>query len=192
MAFERELEAPGARAGGRSVDELVQEAALKKARLEERLPALAPDELCMAGSRPLLDEYEEKLRERGSRIVPDFSPEEAIAARRRLAAASTIVVPDFDPSQIPEHTAGRDRDDDIVIHTALMSRAEFVVSDDKHISVDREGATQYEDPHSGARVEALTFDRFVEQHVDRHPFDLTSVDGGLLELAHEILGTSGP
>ena len=190
LAFEQELQIPGSRAGRRSLDELVEESALKKARLEERLPALASDEFCLAGSRPLFDEYEEKLRDRGPSIVPDFSSEEAAAARRRLAAATTILVPDFNPSQIPEYTAGRDRDDDVVIHTALLSRAEFVVSDDKHISVDRGGATEYADPDSAARVDAFTFDRFVETHVDRHPFELTSVDGGLLPLAYELLGTS--
>lgn len=190
LAFEQELQASGAVAGGRSLAELVEESALKKARLEERLPALAPDELCMAGSRPLFDEYEEKLRERGPSIVPDFSPEDATAVRRRLAAATTIVVPDFDTSEIPAYTEGRDRDDDVVIHTALLTRAEFVVSDDKHISVDREGTTKYADPDRGVGVDALTFDRFVEKRVDRHPFELRSVDGSLLALAYEFLRTS--
>jgi predicted nucleic acid-binding protein len=192
LAQRQEARPPGSVIGGRPITEFLDEARAKKARLEEQLPSLAPDDLCLAGSRPLFDEYEKVLDERGSIVVPDFSGREALAARRRLIAITQAITPDFDLDQVPTYTDERDRDDDKVIHTALLARADFIVSDDRHISVDPTSATAYCEPSGDAVVNACRFDHFVENHVNSLHFELPSIDGSLLWLAYELLGVARP
>jgi hypothetical protein len=182
--LEEELARAGAAAGGHELEDLITAARDRHAFLAEQLPTLAPDDLCLVGSRPLFDEFEEKMAEKGPKILGAAMPGDApVKARWQLAALSPILVPDFELADTPEHTAGRDRDDDVIIETAFRGDACAIVSDDRrHIARDEAG-TSY--THSGATVVGYPFETFVDEFVNSLHFDLEDVDPALSSVALE-------
>jgi hypothetical protein len=89
---------------------------------------------------------------------------------------------------VPPYTEGRDRDDDYLIHTAVLAQAEYVLSDDrKHIALDPDEPTIYCHPDTGQVVKAVQPAYFIEIEVNTLHFDLDGVNPGLLSLAHRLL-----
>ncbi|MGD1059090.1 MAG: PIN domain-containing protein [Solirubrobacteraceae bacterium] len=177
--------AEGGRLGGLALEKLVDQAEAGYARLSEALPAGRPDDWRMVASRPLLAEYERKLREVGPRLDPNLRDTDIQAVRRQIEAVCADMTEDFDPELIPAYTT--DRNDDPVIHTAVLAGATWLIADDKkHISTDPAGITEYTLPGSDRTVCALTFSRFLEHLTD---VDLDDVDPGLIEVAFRPLGS---
>jgi predicted nucleic acid-binding protein len=86
---------------------------------------------------------------------------------------------------IPAYTT--DRNDDPVIHTALLADATWLIADDKkHISTDPAGITEYQLPDGDRHVSALTFSRFLDHLTD---VDLDDIDPSLIETAFRPLGS---
>jgi len=46
-----------------------------------------------------------------------------------VIASCGYVTRDFDPADVPMDTEGRDRDDDVIVHTAMLCRASVMLSD---------------------------------------------------------------
>jgi predicted nucleic acid-binding protein len=175
----------GGQVGGARLEVLAEQAEARYARLREVLPEGCPDDWQLVASRPLLAEYERKLREAGPRLDPNLREENIDAVRRQIAAVCVDVTEDFDPELIPAYTS--DRKDDPVIHTALLADATWLIADDtKHICTQPEGATEYQLPDTDRRISAVTFSRFLDHLTD---VDLDRVDPSLLEVAFRPLGT---
>ncbi len=171
--------------GGVALDVLAEQAEARCLRLREALPAGCSDDWRLVVSRPLLAEYERKLREAGPRLDPTLREGDIDVVRQQIAAACAEVTDDFDPALIPAYTA--DRKDDPVIHTALLADATWLIADDtKHISIQPEGITEYRLPGTDRRISALTFSRFLDHLAD---VDLDQVDPSLLEIAFRPLGS---
>jgi predicted nucleic acid-binding protein len=184
-ALRAEAAAGGDQVGGLALEALVEQAEAGYARLSEALPHGCPDDLRMVASRPLLAEYERKLREAGPRLDPGLREEDIAAARRQIQAVCTDMTEDFDPDTIPVYTA--DRKDDPVVHTALLADAIWLIADDKkHISTNPAGITEYRLLGSDRHVSALTFNSFLEHLTD---IDLGDVDPSLIQIAFWPLGS---
>ncbi len=181
----------GSALGGMDIGRFIEAAGDRHAFLAEHLPALAPDDLCLVGSRPLLDEVEEKIAEVGPQILREEMPQDTPAkVRRQLAALTAIMIEDFELTDVPQHTAGRDRDDDLIIDTAFRGQATAIVADDKkHIALGEDG-TAYRHPVTGAEIMAYRFEPFISEYVNTYHFDLDDVAGSLLASALET--SSGP
>jgi predicted nucleic acid-binding protein len=175
----------GAALGGLPIEKLVEQAEYRRASLAERLPALAPDDLLLVGSPALFDELEAKLVARGPKMLKDrWQGDMAERYLRILVSICGIFAPEFDLATIPEHTQGRDRDDDFVVETAFQGGATMIVADDKGIAREGDdGSTTYTGPRTGAEAIACWPGVFVERFVNTSGFDLNDVDGSLLELA---------
>jgi predicted nucleic acid-binding protein len=180
-----QAEHAGAELGGLPIEKLIEQAEYRRAALAEQLPALAPDDLLLVGSPALFNELEAKLVARGPKMLKDrWQDDMAERYLRILISICGIFAPPFDLAAIPEHTQGRDRDDDLVIETAFQGGAVAIVTDDKGIALeDDDGVTTYTDPRMGAGVLAYWPGVFVERVVNTSGFDLNDVDGSLLELA---------
>jgi predicted nucleic acid-binding protein len=172
------------RLGGRDIEELAERAAGRRAELEEFMPT-APDDLAIAGSKVLFDEFERKVVSVGPRLLKDrYQDDDPASVRRSLEAITAFVVPEFKLDEVPPYTEGRDRDDDFLIEIALRAGAEAVLSDDKkHVALNAEDATVYETPSGGATVGAYQPALFIQQFVDSLHFDVNEVDPELLEHA---------
>lgn len=176
----------GGQVGGARLEVLAEQAEARYARLREALPEGCPDDWQLVASRPLLAEYERKLREAGPRLDPSLREENIDVVRQQIAAVCVDVTEDFDPELIPAYTS--DRNDDPVIHTALLADVTWLIADDtKHICTQREGVTDYQLPGTDRRVSAVTFSRFLDHLSD---IDLDQVDPSLLEVAFRPLGSS--
>lgn len=175
----------GGQVGGASLEMLAEQAEARYERLREGLPEGCPGDWQLFASRPLLAEYERKLREAGPRLDPTLREADIDVVRRQIAAVCVDVTEDFDPELIPSYTS--DRKDDPVIHTALLADATWLIADDtKHICTQSEGATEYQLPGTDRRVSAVTFSRFLDHLTD---IDLDRVDPSLLEVAFRPPGT---
>lgn len=176
----------GGQVGGARLEVFAEQAEARYARLREALPEGCPDDWQLVASRPLLAEYERKLREAGPRLDPSLREENIDVVRRQIGAVCVYVTEDFDPELIPAYTS--DRNDDPVIHTALLADATWLIADDmKHICTQREGATDYQLPGTDRGVSAVTFSRFLDHLSD---IDLDQVDPSLLEVAFRSRGSS--
>jgi len=184
-ALRAEAASVGGQAGRTRLEVLAEQADARYAQLREALPQGCPDDWQLVASRPLLAEYERKLREAGPKLNPTLREADIDAVRQQIAAVCVDVTEDFDPELIPSYTA--DRKDDPVIHTALLSDASWLIADDtKHICTQPDGPTEYQMPGTDRRVSAVTFSRFLDHLTD---IDLDRVDPGLLEVAFRPLGS---
>lgn len=139
------------------------------------LPPDAPDDLWAVASLPLLAEYHRKLHDLRDKLArPPWTKEQVDLAYRAIVASCGNITPAFAASKVPHYTEGRDRDDDIVIHTALLGSADVLISNDTNdISLDRDGETEYKNT-DGDTVRAMTFEHFANHHLG---VDLDSIDG---------------
>lgn len=175
-ALRKQAEVPGSRQDGRSADALACEADARYERLRQQLPAGCPDHWRLVCSRPLMDEYARKLHDTGAKLNPALQPQDLEIARRQIDSVCADITDDFDPDVIPRYTA--DRNDDAVVHTALLADATWLIADDrKHISTDPGGITEYHLPGSSRHVSAITFSRFLEHLTD---VDLDHIDPALI------------
>ena len=181
-ALQAEALASGGALGGLPLQTLVERAEADHANLRERLPYGCPDDWRLVASRPVLDEYERKLRQAGRRLDPDLTDAEIETARRVIASLCTDVTEDFDPDQIPGYTI--DPGDDAFVHTALLADATWLIADDRHIAPDRSRVTEYRQPGSERTVSALTFSHFLEHLTD---VDLDDVEPELLYAALRLI-----
>lgn len=178
-ALRREAGAAGSERGGLPVDAAAAGADERYRRLRELLPAGCPEDWRLVGSRPLLEEYVRKLREAGPKLDPALSPYGIEVVRHQIESVCADMTEDFDPKVIPRYTA--DRNDDPVVHTALLADAAWLIADDRrHICTDPDGMTEYELPGRDRRVSAVTFSRFLEHLTD---IDLDQIDPALLAVA---------
>ena len=176
----------GEQIGGATLEALAEQAEARCAQLREALPAGCPDDWRLVASRPLLAEYERKLREAGPRLNPTLRERDIEVVRQQVATACAEITDDFDPALIPAYTA--DRKDDPVIHTALLADATWLIADDtKHICTQPEGTTEYRLPGTDRHVSAVTFSRFLDHLAD---IDLDHVNPRLLEVAFRPLSSS--
>jgi predicted nucleic acid-binding protein len=185
-ALGAQLASAGGQIGGAALEALAEQAEARCAQLREALPAGCPDDWRLVASRPLLAEYERKLREAGPRLNPTLRERDIDVVRQQVAAACAEITDDFNPALIPAYTA--DRKDDPVIHTALLADATWLIADDtKHICTQPEGITEYRLQGTDRHVSAVTFSRFLDHLAD---IDLDHVDPRLLEVAFRPLGSS--
>lgn len=147
------------------------------------LPSGVPDDLWALASPTLLGEYYRKLHDLCEKLArPPWSQQQIDIAYRALVAACGEITPVFDAGDVPRYTDGRDRDDDIVIHTALLGSADVLISNDvRDVSLDRDGETEYSDDQ-GNVVRAMTFEHFATTHQD---IDLNVIDGTRLADAYD-------
>lgn len=135
----------GGQLGGTALNALAEQAEARYPRLREALPAGCPDDWRLIVSRPLLAEYERKLREAGPRLDPTLREADIDSVRRQITAVCAEVTDDFDPELIPAYTT--DRNDDPVVHTALLADATWLIADDtKHICTQPDAITEYRLP----------------------------------------------
>lgn len=170
-----EAEATGGELGGIDAAERpIAHAEERRALLAEHLPYDAPDDWAAAGSRPLFDEYERKVREIGHRFDPTLDEDDARLLRRQMEAICVTAAPPHPPDQIPAFTT--DPDDDPIVFGALLAGVDYLVSDDRKHIVPGGEAREYE--HEDRRLLAVTFDYLVS---DLMPdIDWDEIDGSLL------------
>lgn len=174
----------GGQAGVATLEVLAGQAEARYARLREALPEGCSDDWQLVASRPLLGEYERKLRELGPRLAPTLRDADFDVLRHQIAAVCVDMTEEFDPELIPSYTS--DRKDDPVVHTALLADASWLIADDtKHICTQPGGSTEYQLPGTDRRISAVTFGRFLEHLSD---IDLDQVDPSLLEVAFRSSG----
>jgi len=161
------------------VEHALTDAEAAVARIAELLPVGIPDGWWALGSPPLLGEYHRKLHELREKLArPPLTEALVEAAHLAVVGSCGYITRDFDLDDVPTYTEGRDRDDDIVIHTAMLGRATVLVSDDKrHLSLDPDGTTEYASD-DGHVVHAMTFEHFVRAHLDA---DLSEIDGSAFQ-----------
>ncbi len=181
-----EAASAGRQLGGAALDALAEQAEAKYLRLRDALPTGCPYDWRLIVSHPLLTEYERKLREAGPRLDPTLREADIDTVRHQITAVCAEVTDDFDPEIIPAYTT--DRNDDPVVHTALLADATWLIADDtKHICTQPESITEYRLPGTDRHVSAVTFSRFLDHLVD---VDLDHVDPTLLQVAFQPLGHS--
>lgn len=174
-ALRQESESVGGTLGGlEAAEALIAHAEGRRAASTEQLPYGAPDDWVAAGSRPLFDEYERKVREIGTRFDPHLDANDARLLRRQMEAICVAAAPPFPPDQIPAFTS--DPDDDPIVFGALLAGADYLISDDKKHIVPQGEPREYE--HQDRRLLAVTFDYLVSDLIP--DIDWDEIDGGLL------------
>lgn len=163
--------------GLKDVRNRVEEARNRRAALVELLPDDTPDDWVAIGSAPLFNEYERKLREIGQKLDSALRDKDIPPLRRQLEVVCAVGAPSFDQDAVPALT--RDRKDDCILYTALLSDADLLVSDDKHLVPDRH---EHHWEHDGNTVVAVTFDTLVSERLDAA--NLSEIDGSWLAIAH--------
>jgi predicted nucleic acid-binding protein len=172
----------GFRTGG-VAERVLQRAEASVEEIAGLLPSEAPKDLWAIASPALLSEYHRKLHDLREKLArPPWTQQQIDNAYRALVAACGEITPAFEASEVPRYTDGRDRDDDIVVHTALMGSASVLISNDvRDVSLDRNGETEYSDDQ-GNVVRAMTFEYFAATHLD---IDLDAIDGTRLADAYD-------
>lgn len=168
----------GAEAHLENYDELIERAQRRIARVEEFHLIGMPDDIVLSCSLDLLDEYVAKLVETGPLLDPDAALVDVTFWRRLLLT----LIADYWPTRftdLPRYVAD-DPDDDKVVHTALVTSAEWLVSDDRHIVPDPDESAEYELPDQTARIAAARFDYYATAQLENAGFDLADVDGSWL------------
>lgn len=179
-------ENPGSTYEGSRAEEQYETVRDRIARLEEHLPVMTPKDFGLVVSPAITQELENNMA--GSRSALGNQTPEAIEqlVGAAVAVASVYVVSGFD-REIPKYTKDRDRDDDPIIHTAVLARAEWILSQDKqHIALTHRRPTEYVDPESGRVHRAVRLSYFLERVIcSGYHFgedDLKQIDGRLLEI----------
>jgi predicted nucleic acid-binding protein len=169
---------PGSVVGGKSIAELQQQAGERAASLAERLPGFASNDLFLLMlSTPILDAFEAILRR--NRVGAGFGVTAAHAKRWRVAAASlTTHAQPISLGELPQHT--RDRDVDALLETAVITRAEFLVSDSPRLE-SLHGSDVDHGRGSVRSTRVCSFESFI-MYTEIED-DLDEVDGSLLHLA---------
>lgn len=185
-ALRLEADATGGALGGmETAERLIAHAEERRALLSEHLPYGAPEDWVAAGSRPLFDEYERKVREVGHRFDPTLDANDARLLRRQMEAICVAAPPPAPPDQIPAFTS--DPDDDPIIFGALLAGVDYLVSDDRKHVVPHGEPHEYE--HEDHRLLAVTFGYLVSELMPAIDWD--EIDGALLAEALAAPRTAG-
>jgi predicted nucleic acid-binding protein len=189
-------ENPGARFGGQpDPDEVVRLARERIALLEEHLPVMTPEDWGLVTSHAITREVHDVCvgGRSGFGPLPETTAQAAVAAA--VAISATQVIQGLD-GPIPEYTQGRDRDDDRVIHTAILAGVEWVLSEDhRHVSLERRRPTRYQEPVTGRETGAIGVRYFINRllctglHFDNDA--LRSIDGSVLTFALQAITAEG-
>lgn len=155
----------------------IDEANHRRAALLELLPYGTPDDWIAIGSAPLFDEYERKLEDVGQNIYPPLEKTDIPRLRRQMEVVCVAGAPPFDPDTVP--ALSPDRKDDPILHTALTSDAELLISEDKHLVPDRQ--EQFWE-HDDRTVTAMTFETLLTDRLDDVSWD--EIEGSWLAVAH--------
>jgi predicted nucleic acid-binding protein len=161
--------------GAEVIERLATAAEQRLAIISQRLPSDAPLDWTSLGSAVLFDEYERKVREIGAKLNPRVSPELAPVLRRQFEAMCVGGPPPFDPATAPALT--RDRADDAIVYTALLSDADFLISDDRDVVPEAEERAYRHGEHT---VVAVPFGRFIREHFTPVDLDWRAIDGTML------------
>lgn len=176
-----ESEITGAKIGALQVITAEAHAAeQRRTTLRDLLPHDAPEQWVALGGAAIFDEYERKVREIGRRLNPRVRDTDVQPLRRQVEAVCVADTPPFNPRDIPLLT--RDRKDDPIVYTALIGRADYIISDDRDIVPDRQ---EQEYQHGQHRVLAVTFNRFVSTHFEPDDLDWSTIDGRWLRHAFD-------
>jgi len=179
QAMRTATQPPTRELGGPSAETLAHHADARYQRLAAHMPPGCPEHWRMIGSQPLLDEYHRKLDQAGPKLDPALDAHRIEIASAQLQAACATITDSFDPTLIPRYST--DRDDDAIIHTALLANAAWLISDDrKHISTNPDGITEYHLPDHERHISAVTFSTFTDLLTD---VDLDHIDPTLLATA---------
>jgi predicted nucleic acid-binding protein len=179
---------PGAELGGSWNDERIEQVRNRITQLEEHLPVMTPKDFGLVLSTPITKELEHNMLNARSELgnqTPEAVSQFIWAA---LETATVYVAEGFD-QPLPAYTEGRDPDDDPIVHTAVLSRADWILAKDAHLVEAYKRPTEYTDPHSGRIHPAVGTKYFIENvlcsgyHFDDD--DLRSIDGKLLYVALE-------
>ena len=96
-----EAASTGGQLGGAALDALAEQAEARYLRLRDALPTGCPDDWRLIVSRPLLTEYERKLREAGPRLDPTLREADIDTVRHQITAVCAEVTDDFDLRSSP-------------------------------------------------------------------------------------------
>ena len=185
-ALKLEAEATGGALGGmETAERLIAHAEERRALISEHLPYGAPEDWVAAGSRPLFDEYERKVREIGRRFNPTLDETDARLLRRQMEAICVAASPPAAPDQIPAFTS--DPDDDPIVFGALLAGVNYLVSDDRKHLVP--GGEPHEYEHEDHRLLAVTFGYLVSELMPAIDWD--EMDGAVLAEALAAPRTNG-
>jgi len=184
----QELQAAAAATGAHvhvSQSGAAQKRLIKRQRsvLRDLLPDDAPAQWVAIGSAALFDEYERKVRESGRRLSPSVREIDVRPLRRQVEAVCVAAAPPFDIAQAPKLT--RDRKDDPIVYTALLGRADYLISDDRDIVPDGSEHVYEHDEH---QVLATTFNRFITTYFEPADLDWGAIDGRWLRHAFDDPG----
>ncbi len=185
-ALRLEADATGGALGGmETAERLIALAEERRALLSEHLPYGAPEDWVAAGSRPLFDEYERKVREIGHRFDPTLDENDARLLRRQMEAICVAAPLPVPPDQIPAFTS--DPDDDPIVFGALLAGVDYLVSDDRKHVVPHGEPHEYE--HEDHRLLAVTLGYLVSELMPAIDWD--EIDGALLAEALAAPRTAG-
>jgi hypothetical protein len=115
---------PGALA---SIEVEAHAAERRRTILRDLLPDDTPEHWVAVGGTAIFDEYERKVREIGRRLNPSVRDTDIQPLRRQVEAICVAGSSSFNPEDPPPFT--RDRKDDPIVYTALLSRADYLISD---------------------------------------------------------------
>jgi predicted nucleic acid-binding protein len=152
----------------------------RRTALRDLLPHDTPEHWVALGGAAIFDEYERKVREIGRRLNPTVRDTDIQPLRRQVEAICAAGSPPFDPDDSPSFT--RDRKDDPIVYTALLGRADYLISDDRDIVPDGQ---EQDYGHGEHHVLAVTFNRFVTTYFKPADLDWGAIDGRWLRHAFD-------
>ena len=155
----------------------------RRAVLRDLLPHDTPEHWVAVGGAAIFDEYEGKVREIGRRLNPNVRATDVQQLRREAEAVCIAESQSFNREDTPSLT--RDRKDDPIVYTALLSCADYLISDDRDIVPDGSEQAYEHDEH---QVLAVTFNRFVTTYFEPADLDWGAIDGRWLRYAFEDPG----
>ncbi len=186
--LEAEAQATGARVHvpqGSSAEAAANER--RRSVLRDLLPHNTPTQWVALGSTALFDEHERKVGEIGSRLNPNMRKSDVKPLRRQVEAICVAASPPFESAEVPPLT--RDRKDDPIVYTALLGRADYLISDDRDIVPDGREQLYEHDEH---QVLAVTFNRFITTCFEPTDLDWSAIDGRWLRHAFDDPGGGSP
>lgn len=169
---------------------VIEQAEERATAARELLGDDCPDDLVLVTSTPLLDELVHVLTSDRLKFGP-VSDEEALRFRQLALRMAFRAVPDESfPTELPDYTDGRDRDDDMVVHTALEGRADIILSRDSDLVPNYRRAEPYSQDSTGAFTEAKKRRLFIQDHIA--PFDLQMIQGNQMDALLRLVSVRLP
>lgn len=158
----------------------------RRTTLRNLLPNEAPERWVAVGGAVIFDEYERKVSEIGRYLNPSVRDTDVQPLRRQVEAICVAGSPSFNSEDYPSFT--RDRKDDPIVYTALLSCADYLISDDRDIVPD---GSEHVYEHDENHTLAVTFNRFVTTYFEPADLDWGAIDGRWLRHAFDDPG-AGP